>query len=131
MCAVLWLRAAGVLALIGSAVLIGSARPVWEQNTPESVAVIHVDVIDGTGGPIRHDQTVVISSDRIIAIGDGPRTPVPPNTRTIDATGKYLIPGLWDLHVHTRYDRIDHLRLFIANGVTVVRDMGGPGVPRI
>ena len=46
--------------------------------------------------------------------------------RQVDGTRKYLIPGLWDAHVHTRSDAIDHLRLSIVNGVTSIRDMGGP-----
>ena len=37
-----------------------------------------------------------------------------------------MIPGLWDLHVHTRYEGIDHLRLLLVNGVTTARDMAGP-----
>lgn len=121
-----WLRNVTLFALLVSVLPTVFAQRGSGQGTSESLAVVHVDVIDGTGAPIRRDQTVVISSGRITAIGEAGRTSVAPTARKIDATGKYLIPGLWDLHVHTRYDGIDHLRLFIANGVTTVRDMGGP-----
>jgi imidazolonepropionase-like amidohydrolase len=96
------------------------------QSAQTTVAFAHVNVIDGTGAALKLNQTVVTSAGRITALGDADRTPVPSGAHTIDGTGKYLIPGLWDLHVHTRYEGIDHLRLFIANGVTGIRDMGGP-----
>jgi hypothetical protein len=51
---------------------------------------------------------------------------VPPGTQPIDATGQFLILGLWDLHVHTRSEGIDHLRLVLINGVTTARDMVAP-----
>jgi len=51
---------------------------------------------------------------------------LPDGARTIDATGRFLIPGLWDAHVHTRYEGIDHLRLLVAHGITSARNMSGP-----
>ena len=63
----------------------------------------------------------MITGDRISAIGDN--IPLPADARVVDATGKFLIPGLWDMHVHW-YTR-DTFSLFIANGVTGVRQMFG------
>ena len=83
-----------------------------------------MNVIDGTGAAIKRDQNVITSGGRITAIGDARTTSVPAATRVIDASGKYLVPGLWDAHVHSRFEGVDHLRLFIANGVTGFRDMG-------
>jgi imidazolonepropionase-like amidohydrolase len=76
---------------------------------------------------------VVIEGPRIIAVSPGTAPAVTPakNARILDGTGRYLIPGLWDMHVHTAFGdwfpggRDIILPLFIANGVTGVRDMGG------
>src|SRR6516225_2514474 len=91
-----------------------------------SFAFAHVTVIDGTGAAAQTDQTVIVAGNRIAAIGPSGKVKVSRGVQTIDGRGKYLIPGLWDVHVHTRYDGIDHLRLSIANGITSVRDMGAP-----
>jgi imidazolonepropionase-like amidohydrolase len=76
-------------------------------------------------------MTVVVEGQRISAIGKDGRQQIPTNARVIDARGKYLIPGLWDMHVHEifgdwlpRNEEIIPL-LFVANGITGVRDMGG------
>jgi imidazolonepropionase-like amidohydrolase len=79
---------------------------------------VHAAVIDETGAPTKADQTVLIFGDRIAAVAPSGSTPIPRGTPTIDATGKFLIPGLWDAEVHTRYEGIDHLRLLIADGVS-------------
>ena len=82
----------------------------------------HVTIIDATGAPAKADMTVVISGGRISALGKAGRIPVPKAAQVVDASSKFLIPGLWDMHVHTS-DKI-FLSLFIANGITSVRDMG-------
>lgn len=77
------------------------------------------------------NQTVVITHDRITSVSSAEDLKPPKNARVIDATGQYLIPGLWDMHVHSAFGdwfpggRDIILPLFIANGVTGVRDMGG------
>ena len=116
-------RRTGVLALLVAGLFASSYARTNGQAQP-SVAFTHVDVIDGTGAALKRNQNVVTSSGRITAIGDADRTPVPSGARVVDASGKYLIPGLWDAHVHSRPEGVDHLRLFIANGVTGFRDMG-------
>ena len=68
-----------------------------------------------------------MSGSRIITVGsDAADVEIPTGATSIDATGQFLIPGLWDLHVHTRYAGIDHLRLLLVNGITTARDMAGP-----
>ena len=126
MCAFVQREKRRLIVLLVCSVLAAVFQPASGQVAAQDVAIVHVNLIDGTGAAVARDQTVVLSGGRISAIGEAARTPVPPKSRTIDGTGKYLIPGLWDLHVHTRYEGIDHLRLFVANGVTSVRDMGGP-----
>lgn len=77
------------------------------------------------------NRIVVITGDRITSVADPAKLQPPKNARVIDATGQYLIPGLWDMHVHSAFGdwfpggRDIILPLFIANGITGVRDMGG------
>src|ERR1044072_4850280 len=91
------------------------------NHTQASLVFTHVAVIDVNGSAPRRDMTVVINGDRISAIGD--KISVPAGAQVVDATGKFLIPGLWDMHVHW-YLR-DSFSLFIANGVPGVRQMFG------
>ena len=90
------------------------------------VALTHVTAIDVDRGTARPDLTVLIDGSRITAIGPAATTPTPSTASIINARGKYLIPGLWDMHVHTVVPTGRHLLgLYVANGVTGVRDMGG------
>lgn len=94
-------------------------------------AFTHVTVIDATGAPARADSTVVVSGEHITAIGNTGQVSVPSGARVVDGAGKFLIPGLWDMHVHSAYtgwfggSRETFLPLLIANGVTGIRDIGG------
>jgi imidazolonepropionase-like amidohydrolase len=90
---------------------------------PSVLALTHATVIDCTGRPAQPDVTVVVSDGRITAMGRSGDLHPPTNAVVVDATGKYLIPGLWDMHVHW-YDK-DYLPLFLANGVTGIRLMLG------
>jgi len=101
-----------------------------------SIALMHVTVIDGTGAPPKPDMTVVIVGYRIAEIAKINTIGSPRFSRTIDATGSYVIPGLWDMHAHPDdpelwpsnpppLDKEKLLTLLIANGVTGIRDMGG------
>jgi predicted amidohydrolase YtcJ len=90
----------------------------------QDVLVIrNVTVIDGTGAGPEPDMTVVIEQRRIRTVGTEGSARYPSSARVIDGTGKYLVPGLWDMHAHLR-DLDGTLPLFIINGVTTVRDMG-------
>jgi len=88
------------------------------------IALTHVTVIDMIGEQPLTDTTVVITGERISAVGKSGTVAIPAGARVIDATGKYLIPGLWDMHVHLSYARASALPVLVANGVTGVRDMG-------
>jgi len=113
-----------VLLLLGLALLaILSDHP---KNTAaeKTSAIAHVTVIDATGAPPKADHTVLIEGDRISGIGPSGSIRVPQGAQIIDATGLYLIPGLWDMHVHI-WDASLAFPLFLANGVTGVRNMGG------
>ena len=91
------------------------------QTAP--LAITHVTVIDATGAAPQRDMTVLIGGERIQTLGRTGELAVPPNAQVIDASGKFLMPGLWDTHVHWNDER--YLQLFIANGVTGIRVMWG------
>jgi imidazolonepropionase-like amidohydrolase len=113
-----------LLALLSPTMLVAQALSI-AQSQP--LAFVHVTVIDMTGAPPKSEMTVVVEGKRIVEIGKTGKVKVPTTARIVDATGKFLIPGLWDMHVHTLIgDRPNYFfSLFVANGVTGVRDMGG------
>ena len=107
-----------------SALLIGCAEDAPE---PIDLALTHVTVIDAVN-PVRRNQTVLIDDGRIVDIVDSNTAPETPATEQIDASGQYLIPGLWDFHVHFTFDKrfTDAMAgLFLYHGITNVRDTGG------
>jgi imidazolonepropionase-like amidohydrolase len=87
------------------------------------LVLTHVTVIDATGAAAKPDVTVIVTGDRISQIGKGREGQAPKNAQVVDARGKFLIPGLWDMHIH--WYETEYLPLFIANGVTGVRIMFG------
>jgi imidazolonepropionase-like amidohydrolase len=82
-----------------------------------------VSIIDVRTGQLRSKQTVVVVGNRIHAVGSVARVRIPAGARIIKADGTYLIPGLWDMHVHVNGYPRTFYPLFIANGVTGVREM--------
>jgi imidazolonepropionase-like amidohydrolase len=82
-------------------------------------------VIDATGAPPRGDVSVVIAAGRIVTIGRDIQPP--PGARIVDAAGKFMIPGLWDMHVHLD-PQGNMLRALVAQGVTGIREMYS-GIP--
>lgn len=110
-----------------AAVVLASFHPATAAEAASKTLVfVHAAVVDAATDNVRADQTVIVVGDRILAVGPSSIVVVPDRAKVVDATGKFLIPGLWDAHVHTRYAGIDHLRLMLANGITSARDMGGP-----
>ena len=94
-----------------------------------AVALTHARVIDGTGSPVKDDQTVVVRGDKIVAVGPTGRVEVPQDARVIDLTGKSLIPGIIGLHDHMyyggmRFMGVSYPRLFLSAGVTTIRTTG-------
>lgn len=106
--------------LLVSSISLGRAAP---QTGQRALVLANVNVIDATGAPVRVNLTVVIQAGRITEIGNAAGVRLPRGARVAEATGRYLIPGLWDMHVHWYDERF--LPLFIANGVTGVRQMFG------
>lgn len=92
---------------------------------PPTTAIIDVTVIDASSG-VRENQTVIFREDEILAVGPNPS--LSQVTKRIDGSGQFLIPGLWDMHVHLTYDdRFTDLmpETFLRYGITSVRDTGG------
>src|SRR5689334_10176574 len=92
------------------------------QPATASLVFEGVTVIDVEQGKHLADQRVVVTGNRIAAVGDAMAVKVPEGARVVDAKGKYLIPGLWDMHTHSRYLTDVFYPLFLANGVTGIRD---------
>jgi imidazolonepropionase-like amidohydrolase len=98
--------------------------PGWSQ----SLVIKDVTVIDATGHAAQPNMSVEIEGGHIVAVSPSKKAHIPKNATIVDGAGKFLIPGLWDMHVHGASDSRapwSHL-LFVANGVVGVRDMSGP-----
>jgi len=103
--------------------LLALPAPSQPPQAARPLVLAHVTVLDMTGAGARPDMAVLISGDRIAGLGPSDGFRVPQDAQVIDAAGKFLIPGLWDMHVHWLHK--DYLPLFLANGVTGVRIMWG------
>lgn len=92
----------------------------------KSLVIVDVNIVDPRDyGSLLRKQMVVISSGKIMYAGEHDKAKTPLNSRIIIGTEKYLIPGLWDSHIHSlRLSPQLHFPLLVANGVTSVRDMG-------
>ena len=105
-----------------SYVLLGFARLVSAQSG--GLALTHVTIIDPGVGKPQQDMTILVHGQDITAVGRAQQVTIPTSDKVIDGTGKFVIPGLWDMHSHFRDARRD-LKMDIANGVLGTRNMGG------
>jgi imidazolonepropionase-like amidohydrolase len=114
---------AALLALVGACSIPSTAQSRTQVFT-------HATVIDGTGVPPRRDVTILVSNGRVAALQPG-SAPIPAGATVVDLTGKYVIPGLIDAHVHLGTQlrppgvMAAILNAALLGGVTSVRDMGG------
>jgi imidazolonepropionase-like amidohydrolase len=86
-----------------------------------SLVITPVTIVDCTGAAPQADMTVVVTGNRITALGKAGSMPVPDGARVVNGTGKFLIPGLWDMHMHVIGK--ETFALCLANGVTGIREM--------
>src|SRR5262245_233004 len=99
------------------------------MQAPGGRAIVfrHTTIINVKEGRPQANMTVVVEGNRIVSVyGDGARS-VPANAQVVDGSGKFLIPGLWDMHAHLfeRRGAVDiDMPLLVANGVTGLREMG-------
>ena len=98
------------------------------QEQDRVLAFTHVAVIDCAGAPIKPDMTILIIGDRITAVGKTGELRIPENANVVAASGKFAIPGLWDMHYHNV--PVD-AGLLLANGVTGRRVMQAPDDSRL
>ncbi len=87
-----------------------------------TIAIVGATLIDGTGAAPVADSAVVIEDGRIKAVGPRSRVKIPKNANIVDAKGKFLLPGLWDMHAH--FEQVEWGPIYLAAGVTTVRDCG-------
>jgi len=115
-----------LLVLTVVAFLVVPAAPHAQSS---ALVLRNVTLIDGTGGAAGPGMTVIVMGNRISAVGRD--LPMPQGARLVDGTGKFVIPGLWDMHLHLRGDagvpRVNTYGevLLLANGVTGARVMAG------
>ncbi|HEY6180003.1 MAG TPA: FCD domain-containing protein, partial [Kofleriaceae bacterium] len=97
----------------------------WSQTyQPHAAAIEHVAVVTMAHPGIDRDQTIVIDGGTLRAIGPSDRVAIPAGATVIDGRGKYVMPGLVDMHTHTNLSD-SHYILDLANGVTSIREMDG------
>ncbi|HKC70956.1 MAG TPA: amidohydrolase family protein [Terriglobales bacterium] len=122
---------AGFWLSVVSTLLLSPLSLAQSESASVPIVITHATVINPGTSSVQANQTVVITNGRITLVAGSETLQPPKNARVIDASGQYLIPGLWDMHVHSAFGdwfpggRDIILPLFIANGVTGVRDMGG------
>lgn len=105
-----------LIAALGSIPCAASAQ--------ESVAIRNVTVIPMTGSARLANQTVLVRDGRIAEVGSTAQIRIPAGATVVDGTGKYLIPGLFEMHAHTSKTRASGLGLYVVHGVTTIRDQG-------
>lgn len=110
------------------------STPLWAGSKPKPpsqvVIFTNVNVVSTRDGTIARGMTVVIKKGRIEGVAKVGFVDEGPDIQIVNAAGKYIVPGLWDMHVHSAFvspawDEKVIYPLYIANGVTAVRDMGG------
>jgi imidazolonepropionase-like amidohydrolase len=117
------LRAGAAVASAGAVAAVAGAGRAAAASRERAVALTGVTVVDAGGRPPRRNVTVLVRGDRILAVGRGFGVPV--GAEVVDLPGKFVIPGLWDAHVHTIPSERISPPLYLANGVTSVREMSG------
>jgi imidazolonepropionase-like amidohydrolase len=88
----------------------------------DKFAVVGGTLIDGTGKSPVNDSAILIENGKIVAAGPRAQVKVPKGMKVIDATGKTILPGLWDMHAH--FEQVEWGPIYLAAGATTVRDCG-------
>jgi len=108
--------------ILAAALLLAlAARPAPAQQT---LCITDVTIVDATHSGPRPGMTVTVRDGLIAGVATAERAEVPEGATVIDGSGRFLIPGLWDAHVHLSYGGREALEGFLSHGVTTVRDMG-------
>lgn len=107
-----------------SILLLVIILPACDRVVNHDCLITNVNIVDVRTGGILKNKTIAIDSNRITAIYDK-EIISSDSTIVIDGDGKYLIPGLWDMHAHYKWSHVDLDPLLIANGITGIREMWG------
>src|SRR5262245_52501439 len=102
-------------------VLIALFTPIRAQEPyrkASTIAITHVNIVDTNGGRTRSEMTVTLREGKIADIGKSSKILIPADSIVVNGKGKFLIPGLSDMHIH--WHDVRYFPLFIANGVTNV-----------
>src|SRR5262245_61490044 len=92
------------LLTLGATLVLAAAQ---QPDASVGIAIEHATVINVATGARWSDQTAVITGNRIRAVGASGSVSIPGGVRTIDGRGKFLIPGIWDMHVHALFNGIN------------------------
>src|SRR5678815_3607847 len=115
---------------------LSSAVKQFVNISADTIALVHVNIIDGTGGPVKNDQVIVIIKGRIAKTGDSKNVTIPASAKILDCKGKTVIPGMIMMHEHLFYGEslppyylgvempISFPRLYLAGGATTIRTTG-------
>lgn len=110
--------------LLGLAQLFTPAsQPIVTRAPGDTIAIVNVSIVPMSIDAVWPDHSVLIAGGRIVAMGSVDRVAVPASATVIDGRGKYLVPGLADMHVHL--SGADELPMYVGNGVLTVRDLNG------
>ena len=114
-----------VFSLIIAAAILWPLPELPLPKKHHTILIKSINVVDVETGKVAYDQNILIENNRIKSITQG-SSPTPNVDLSIDAKGKYAVPGLWDMHTHSnQLSPWLHHPLYIANGVTGIRDMSG------
>ncbi|NKE58822.1 amidohydrolase family protein [Lentzea sp. PSKA42] len=119
------LRAGAAMVAAGTAAAVVPAGRAAAASGQRVLALTGVTVVDATGRPPGRDMTVLVREEHIVAVGRRGAVQVPAGAKTLDLPGKFVIPGLWDAHVHSIPSERISLPLYLVNGITSVREMSG------
>ena len=95
-----------------------------QSHSDQKTVLKNINVINTEKGTLEPNRTIIIENDKIYEVGPADSVDIKDSWKIIDGTGKYIIPGLWDSHVHLSYLGRDILPVLVAYGVTGVRDLG-------
>jgi imidazolonepropionase-like amidohydrolase len=117
--------ATGAMAATGGHPPAAAMATSTARGASRPLALAGVTVVDVAGSRLRPDTTVLVRGERIITVGRRDEVGIPHGAAVVELPGKYVIPGLWDMHTHSfGSDRISPA-LYVAAGVTSVREMAG------
>ena len=106
----------------GMRALADISKNISASHESATIAILGGTLIDGTGAAPIPDSAVVIHDGRIVEVGPRYRVKLPKHAEIVDARGKYILPGLWDMHAH--FEQVEWGPIYLAAGVTTVRDCG-------